>query len=260
LATSSWRRSCQPPHSSDQENSTSGTRRYTPSGERAPQRFTPHSSVVQPDAQALLRPGGQTPERITSAEVFSWAHGIGLSGKRPSAITIGARLACLSSFYRFLIRMGLMAANPCEAIERPKMVASQPRGLSADDIRKLLAGIPDTPRGLRDRAIVLTLTFMVDGGRRLLSALLLRGRPLRGERRTFMHGSRRRRGSPSNARRDTGDAPTGQGPKASYNRAGRVGLITPVSLASWKVRPRPLSSHRPGGALSGRFRPAAVLA
>src|SRR6266571_1576479 len=52
----------------------------------------------------------KTPERITSPEVFSWAHGIGLSGKRPSSITIGARLACLSSFYKFLIRMGLMAA------------------------------------------------------------------------------------------------------------------------------------------------------
>src|SRR6266699_5659283 len=91
----------------------------------------------------------KTPERITSPEVFSWAHGIGLSGKRPSSITIGARLACLSSFYKFLIRMGLMAANPCEAIERPKTVPSQPRGLSADDIKKLLAVIPETPTGRR---------------------------------------------------------------------------------------------------------------
>src|SRR5438093_12346564 len=32
----------------------------------------------------------KTPDRITSPEVFSWAHGIGLSGKRPSSITIGA--------------------------------------------------------------------------------------------------------------------------------------------------------------------------
>src|SRR6266513_4829309 len=71
----------------------------------------------------------KTPERITSPEVFSWAHGIGLSGKRPSSITIGARLGCLSSFYKFLIRMGLMVANPREAIERPKTVPSQTRGL-----------------------------------------------------------------------------------------------------------------------------------
>jgi len=106
----------------------------------------------------------KTPDHITSPEVFSWAHGIGLSGKRPSSITIGARLACLSSFYKFLTRMGLIAANPCEAIERPRTVPSQPRGLTADDIRKLLAVIPDTPTELRDRAIVLTLTFT---GRRL---------------------------------------------------------------------------------------------
>jgi integrase/recombinase XerC len=101
----------------------------------------------------------KTPDRVTRPEAFSWAHGVGLSGKRPSSITIGARLACLSSFYKFLIRMGLMTANPCEAIERPKTVPSQPRGLTADDIKKLLNGIPDTPSGLRDRAIILTLTF-----------------------------------------------------------------------------------------------------
>lgn len=55
--------------------------------------------------------------------------------------------------------MRLMQANSCEAIERPKTVPGQPRGLSADDIRKLLAVIPDTAGGLRDRAIILTLTF-----------------------------------------------------------------------------------------------------
>ena len=60
----------------------------------------------------------KTPERVTSPELFGWAHGIGLSGREPSSITIGARLACLSSFYRFLIRMSLLPSNPCEAIER----------------------------------------------------------------------------------------------------------------------------------------------
>jgi site-specific recombinase XerD len=63
---------------------------------------------------------GKIPDQVTAPEVFSWAHGIGLSGKRPSSVTVGARLACLSSFYRFLIRMGLVRFNPCEAIERPK--------------------------------------------------------------------------------------------------------------------------------------------
>jgi hypothetical protein len=54
--------------------------------------------------------------------VFGWAHGIGLSGRQPSSVTVGARIACLSSFYRFLIRMSLLQANLCEALERPRTV------------------------------------------------------------------------------------------------------------------------------------------
>ena len=57
---------------------------------------------------------GKPPDRVTSAEVFAWGYGVGLSGKQPSSVTIGARLACLSSFYRFAIRMGLLTGNPCD--------------------------------------------------------------------------------------------------------------------------------------------------
>jgi len=102
---------------------------------------------------------GKQPERVTSREVFAYAHGVGLSGREPSTVTIGARMACVSSFYRFLIRMGLVASNPCDQLERPRVSPSPPRGLSAEDIRRLLAAIPDTPVGLRDRAIILTLTL-----------------------------------------------------------------------------------------------------
>lgn len=56
---------------------------------------------------------GKNPDHVTTPEVFGYAHGVGLSGKKPSSVTIGARIAGLSSFYRFLIRMGLVTANPC---------------------------------------------------------------------------------------------------------------------------------------------------
>jgi len=102
---------------------------------------------------------GKTPDQVTSADAFAWAYGHGLSGKEPSSITIGARLACLSSYYRFLIRMKVLASNPCDAIERPRITPGMPRGLTADDIRRLLAVLPETPVGLRDRAIILMLTF-----------------------------------------------------------------------------------------------------
>jgi site-specific recombinase XerD len=102
---------------------------------------------------------GKPSHRVTSAEVFAWGYGVGLSGNQPSSVTIGARLACLSSFYRFLIRMDIVSSNPCDALERPRVQAAPPRGLTADDIRKLLTVIPETPVGLRDRAIILTLTL-----------------------------------------------------------------------------------------------------
>ena len=113
---------------------------------------------------------GKTPDQVAATEVFGYAHGVGLSGKTPGSVTIGARIACISNFYRFLIRMGLVAANPCDALERPRAVPATPRGLAAADIQKLLEVISDTPVGLRDRAIVLFLTLT---GRRRTEVLTL---------------------------------------------------------------------------------------
>jgi site-specific recombinase XerD len=101
----------------------------------------------------------KTPDDVTSADVFTWGYGPGLSGREPSSITIGARVACLSSFYRFLIRMKIATSNPCDALERPKVTPGMPRGLSGAQIKQLLRVLPSTPVGLRDRAIILTLVM-----------------------------------------------------------------------------------------------------
>ena len=102
---------------------------------------------------------GKPPDDVTSQDVFAWAYATGLSGKQPGSITIGARVACLSSFYRFLIRMKVVSSNPCDALERPKITQGAARGLSGEQIHRLLDVVPATPVGLRDRAIILTLTF-----------------------------------------------------------------------------------------------------
>jgi integrase/recombinase XerC len=105
-----------------------------------------------------------SPDRVTPAHVLAWAHGIGASGRQPSSATVGARIACLSSYYRFLIRMNIAAANPCDALERPRTVQAVARGLSADEVRRLLAVVPDTVAGRRDRALL--LVFLLTGRRR----------------------------------------------------------------------------------------------
>ncbi len=114
---------------------------------------------------------GKPPDQVTATEVFGYAHGTGLSGRKPSSVTIGARIACLSSFYRFLIEMSLVSANPCDQLERPKATAAPPRGLTEADIRKLLDVIPRNKVSLRDRAIILTLILT---GRRRAEVLNLK--------------------------------------------------------------------------------------
>jgi site-specific recombinase XerD len=108
--------------------------------------------------------GAPTPDHVRPADVLAYAHGVGASGRVPSSTTVGARVACLSSFYRFAVRMGLLAANPCDALERPRGVPAVARGSSASEVRRLLAVVPDTVRGRRDRAILLTL--LLTGRRR----------------------------------------------------------------------------------------------
>ena len=101
----------------------------------------------------------KAPDQVSPQDVFSFAHGIGLSGREPSPVTVGARLSCISSFFKFLIRMDVLKANPCDPVERPKPRPSAPSGLSAIQVQQLLQVIPDTVKGRRDLAIVLTLVL-----------------------------------------------------------------------------------------------------
>src|SRR5664279_4904714 len=128
-----------------------------------------------------------TPDRVKPGDVLGWVHGIGRSGRTPSSTTVGARIACLSSFYRFLIRMGLVVSNPTDAVERPRAIQSPARGYTADEVRRLLAVVPDTVAGRRDRAILLVLILT---GRRRAEVLGLKARDLSIEGETAFYSYR----------------------------------------------------------------------
>ncbi|MHB8868389.1 MAG: tyrosine-type recombinase/integrase [Thermoleophilia bacterium] len=102
---------------------------------------------------------GKTPAEVTALDVYAWAHSRNPSGRTPSAGTIEARLTCASSFFRFLRRTGIVDRNPCEQLERLRAATPPPQGFSAEEIRLLLASTPDTPAGLRNRALILTLVL-----------------------------------------------------------------------------------------------------
>ena len=118
-----------------------------------------YSRMIWPFLQSV-----GSPDLVTPAHVLGWAHGVGASGREPSSATVAARIACLSSYFRFLIRMRLATFNPCDALERPRSITAPARGLTAEHVRQLLAVVPDTVAGRRDRALL--MAFVLTGRRR----------------------------------------------------------------------------------------------
>ncbi len=184
---------------------------------------------------------GKTPDGVKPADVLAWVHGIGKSGRTPSATTVGARIACLSSFYRFLIRMGLVVSNPCDAIERPRAIQSVARGYSADEVRRLLAVVPDTVAGRRDRAILLTLVLT---GRRRTEVIDLKAGDLSLEGETVYYAYRGKGGK--RGRREL-PHPAFEAICTTLGDAGKELLAMTPTESLWQA------AARPEGVTSGTF-------
>ena len=183
-----------------------------------------------------------TPDRVKAGDVLGWVHGIGRSGRTPSSTTVGARIACLSSFYRFLIRMGLVVSNPCDAVERPRAVQSVARGYSADEVRRLLAVVrADTVAGRRDRAILLTLVLT---GRRRAEVIGLRAGDLSIEGETCFYSYRGKGGK--RGRREL-PHPAYEAICASLVDAGKELAAMAPDESLWQA------GARPEGVTSGTF-------
>jgi len=114
------------------------------------------------------------PDQYTREDILWFVHRTTDSprsrGKLPSASTINARQATISSFYRFAssytyadahghIAVLYDHANPTTGLSYRK-VARRYRALSMDELTRLFAVIPkDTIKGLRDRAILLMYLY-----------------------------------------------------------------------------------------------------
>jgi integrase/recombinase XerD len=203
-----------------------------------------YSSMLQDFFGRVPKP----PDKMTVQEVFVWAHGKGVSGKDPSPVTIGARMACLSSFFRFLIRMDIVHTNPCDKLERPRTSTPPARGLSADEVRRLLAVLPETPQGLRDRAIILTLVLT---GRRRAEVFRMTAGDLNIENSVCFYSYR---GKGGKAGRREFPQPALSALRAELTAFGKdLGVMTP-SESLW---PSACASDGRGltsGAFYGRFR------
>ena len=74
-------------------------------------------------------------------------------GRSPRSVA--RAVACYRGFYRFLVIDGRLKVNPADDLKPPRAWNVLPRYLSVEDVDRLIAQ-PDinTPRGLRDRALI----------------------------------------------------------------------------------------------------------
>ena len=93
-------------------------------------------------------------------------------------VTVGARLSCISSFFKFLIQHSNLLKAPIPAIpsSAPSHVPAPQAASPLPRVQQLLQVIPDTVKGRRDLAIVLTLVLTA---RRRSEVINLTGRRYR---------------------------------------------------------------------------------
>lgn len=95
-------------------------------------------------------------DHVTTEDIRAYLHWLDRKGEKASSLA--RKLACLRSFYRFLVREGASQKNPAEDIRSPKLPKPLPRVLTKDDANALMefpAG--QSPLSLRDRALLETL-------------------------------------------------------------------------------------------------------
>ncbi len=110
---------------------------------------------------AQARPSPQAQPKIAIGDVTTdslraYLQWLDRTGEKASSL--GRKLACLRSFYRFHVREGTVKKNPAEGIRSPKLPKTLPRALTKDDANVLMEfPVGQTPLSLRDRAILETL-------------------------------------------------------------------------------------------------------
>lgn len=83
---------------------------------------------------------------------------LGFLNKKNKKVTIARKLSAIRSFFRYLVKHGIILDNPLDVILTPKQEKTIPSYLTVDDMFRLLDSIGnDTLLDLRNRAIFETL-------------------------------------------------------------------------------------------------------
>jgi integrase/recombinase XerD len=108
------------------------------------------------DLQALVEyaAGRKTSiDALSLEDLEAFVRDLMASGRSPKSVARG--IACYRGFYRFLVIEGRIKSSPADDLRPPRAWKTLPRYLAVDDVDRLIAQPDvDTPRGLRDRALI----------------------------------------------------------------------------------------------------------
>jgi integrase/recombinase XerC len=125
----------------------------------SPETIRGYRSDLQQLVSFLAQPPAVQPVDITRVEaddLRGYLHWLDRKGEK--AVTLARKLACLRTFYRFLMREKMAFKNPAEDIRSPRLPKPLPRVLTKDDANALMAfPAGRSPLSLRDRALLETL-------------------------------------------------------------------------------------------------------
>jgi integrase/recombinase XerC len=125
---------------------------------RAERSVSPHTARAYASdlRQFAAHCGGKAPAKLRPDDVRRF---LADRHARDSAASLGRRLASLRSFFRFLVREGVLAADPSAGIPAPRAPKRLPRPLAVDDCQVLMnspmggAGEDVSSAALRDTAL-----------------------------------------------------------------------------------------------------------
>jgi integrase/recombinase XerC len=149
-----------------------------------------------------------------------------------SPTSLQRRLSACRSFYRWLLKHGVIAASPALAVKAPKARRRLPQVLDPDEAKALVEVPTDAPLGLRDRAL---LELFYSSGLRLSELCALRWHDLQLE--------------------DGLVTVLGKGRK---QRSVPVGSHARAALAAWRADQRPAADAPVFPGRNGPLTPRAV--
>ena len=104
-------------------------------------------------ARFLESRGLSSPDATARDDVTAFIASLRSRGLAPS--TVERKVAAIKGFHKFLVREAITENHPTARLPLPKVPERLPDVVSMDDIDRLLCQpFPDTPAGLRDRAIL----------------------------------------------------------------------------------------------------------